>query len=121
MGLETAKLLSSRGAIISMGDLNGGALVEAVKLLVNSDKHMHTTIDVRDGKSIDSWIASTMAKYGKLDGAVNMAGVITKAKPITETSDDDWNFSFDVNARGVFNCLRAQLRVMNAGASIVSL
>lgn len=120
MGLETAKLLSSRGAIVSLGDLNQNALAEAAKLLVNSDKHMCTAIDVRDSKSVDSWIASTVQKYGKLDGAVNMAGVITKAKPITETSDEDWNFCFDVNARGVFNCLRAQLRVMTAGASIVS-
>ena len=43
-----------------------------------------------------------------------------KEDMIVETSDQDWNFCMDVNARGVFNCLRAQLRAMKAGSSIVS-
>ena len=82
---------------------------------------MTAVVDVRKSSSVDTWIASTIAKFGKLDGAVNMAGVITKARPTTEVSDEEWDFNFDVNARGVFFCLRAELRVMSEGGSIVSL
>ena len=81
---------------------------------------MYTVIDVRQSSSIDAWIKTTVEKLGKLDGAVNMAGIISPAQPITEISDETWDFNFAVNTRGVFFCLRAELRAMNAGGSIVS-
>lgn len=121
MGLATAKLLASRGAIISLADINEAAVKEATASLTGSDKHMYTVVDVRSSQSVDSWIKSTVERLGKLDGAVNMAGVITPAKPITEETDDTWDFNFAVNTRGVFFCLRAQLKAMTAGGSIVSL
>lgn len=120
MGLATAQLLSSRGAIISLADINEDGLKTAVQSLKGSDKHIFTVVDVRSSQSVDAWITSTVDKLGRLDGAVNMAGIITPATPITEVTDDNWNFSFDVNARGVFYCVRAQLRAMGDGASIVS-
>lgn len=120
MGLATAKLLASRGAIVSLADINESALKKATESLPGSDKHMHTVVDVRSSQSVDAWIKATVENLGKLDGAVNMAGVISPAKPITDETDETWNFNFDVNARGVFFCLRAQLRAMRPGGSIVS-
>ncbi|KAF7846235.1 hypothetical protein BT93_L4791 [Corymbia citriodora subsp. variegata] len=122
MGLATAQLLASRGANISLADLNENGLITATKSLPTSEgqSHMYTAIDVRNSDSVDNWIKATIDRYSRLDGAVNMAGVITPAKPVTETTNDMWNFNFDVNAKGVFYCIRAQLRVMTAGASIVS-
>lgn len=120
MGLETAKLLASRGAFISLADINEDAMKAAVKTMSNSEQHMHTVVDVRNSTSVNDWIASTMKKYGKLDGAVNMAGIICKTNPVAELSDADWDFSFAVNTKGVFNCIRAQLNAMGLGASIVS-
>ena len=120
MGLATAKLLASRGAIVSLADINETSLKAAAKSLTASERHIYTVVDVRQSQSIDAWIKSTVDKLGKLDGAVNMAGVISPAKPITEETDETWDFNFNVNARGVFFCLRAQLRAMSAGGSIVS-
>lgn len=126
MGLATAKLLASRGAIISLADLNETALSAALELLLGSSsseqQHMAQVIDVRDSETIDAWIRSTVQKLGKLDGAVNMAGVITPACPVTRMTDGDWDFNFAVNARGVFACIRAQVNAMtSSGGSIVSL
>lgn len=103
-----------------MADINESALNTEIQSLAGSDKHMYTVVDVRSSQSVDAWVKSTVEKFGKLDGAVNMAGVISPAKPITEETDETWNFNFDVNARGVFFCLRAQLRAMSPGGSIVS-
>lgn len=119
MGLETATLLASRGAIISLADLNASAVEAAAKSLPNSDKHIFTVVDVRKSADVDHWIKITIERLGKLDGAVNMAGVITPATPIADMTDEAWDFTFDVNARGVFACLRAQVRAMTAGGSIV--
>jgi NAD(P)-dependent dehydrogenase (short-subunit alcohol dehydrogenase family) len=121
MGLATAQLLASKGARISLADLNEDGLKAAIASLEDSSKHMYTTIDVRKSESVNSWIQSTVQTLGRLDGAVNMAGVITTATPVAEMSDEAWDFNFDVNARGVFFCIRAQLKAMSAGGSIVSL
>ena len=127
MGLATTKLLASRGAIISLADLNEKALSTALESLLGSSssseqRHMTQVIDVRDSETVDAWIQSTVQRLGKLDGAVNMAGVITPACPVTRMTDADWDFNFAVNARGVFACIRAQVNAMaSSGGSIVSL
>jgi NAD(P)-dependent dehydrogenase (short-subunit alcohol dehydrogenase family) len=49
-----------------------------------------------------------------------MAGVIKPATPITKLSDADWDFTMDINMKGVFTCLRAELNAISPGGSIVS-
>ncbi|KAF2019203.1 NAD(P)-binding protein [Aaosphaeria arxii CBS 175.79] len=120
MGLATAKLLASKGALISLADINEANLKTAIASLPSSDQHIYTVVDVRNSGQVNAWIEGTVKKYGKLDGAVNMAGVIAKATPVKEVTDADWDFSFSVNTKGVFNCLRAQLNAMTDGGSIVS-
>lgn len=122
MGLATAKVLALQGARVSLADLNGEGLKAAVASLQDPERHMTTVIDVRKSATVDRWIADTVARYGRLDGAVNMAGVITKAVPIAEQKDDAWDLNFEVNTRGVFFCLRAQINAMKEkGGSIVRL
>jgi NAD(P)-dependent dehydrogenase (short-subunit alcohol dehydrogenase family) len=120
MGLACAQLLASRGAILSLADINEKAMEEVIQTIQDGDRHMMQVVDVSNSESVDSWIANTVDKLGKLDGAVNIAGIITTATPVTEVSNENWDFTFAVNVRGVFNCLRAQLRVMKDGGSIVS-
>lgn len=119
MGLATAQLLASRGTIISLADINELALETAVKSLPG-DKHIYHAVDVSKSESVDAWIRKTIGTFGKLDGAVNMAGIIAPPTPLTECSDEVWDRMFAVNTKGVFNCLRAELQVMSSGASIVS-
>lgn len=121
MGFATAQLLAERGAILSLADLNEVNLEKAKMALPYTDRHMATVVDVRESNSVDAWIARTVKELGSLDGAVNMAGVITAATPIAEMTDDMWDFNFAVNAKGVFACIRAQVRAMSKGGSIVSI
>jgi NAD(P)-dependent dehydrogenase (short-subunit alcohol dehydrogenase family) len=80
-------------------------------------------VDVRKPESVDSWIAATVERFGKLDGGVNMAGVIPKSinvERVEDLNDADWHFVMDVNLHGVMHCMRAQLKNMNNGGSIVN-
>ncbi|KAF5863512.1 hypothetical protein ETB97_010013 [Aspergillus alliaceus] len=110
IGLATVKLLASRGAIISLADINEAATKPATEPLAGSDKHKHTVVNVK----------STVERLGKPDGAVNIARVITPAKQLPKKTDNNWDFNFAVNTRGVFFCLGAQLKTMTAGGTIVS-
>lgn len=120
MGLAAAQLLASRGALLSLADLNTNSLHAAISSLPNSHRHLGTVVDVRNAHDVDTWISSTVERFGRLDGAVNMAGVITPACPIAEMTDQKWDFEMGVNATGIFNSLRAQVRAMAADGCIVS-
>lgn len=131
MGRSIATMLASRGAILSLSDLNAAGLEETLKgfasLLGESpntnQRHMTTVLDVRDTAAVTAWIGHTVDKLGRLDGAANFAGVVVEAKKalrIREAREEDWDLTLGVNAKGVWNCLRAQLGVMQKGASIVN-
>ncbi|KAI0425866.1 hypothetical protein F5Y09DRAFT_334636 [Xylaria sp. FL1042] len=123
MGLSTARLLASRGAVISLADINEAAVKNATASLENShsQEHIYSVVDVQSSKAVNSWIETTIQKFGRIDGAVNMAGIIKHATPVAESTDEDWESVFAINARGVYYCLRAQIKAMvTTGGSIVS-
>lgn len=124
IGLSLAKLLSSRGAILSLADIQQGALDAAAKSIEEAGgKVLTSVIDVSKSQEVNKWIEKTIKELGRLDGAANLAGVIGKESGTTEmkdNTDEEYDRIFDVNVRGVFNCLRAELNVMKDGASIVN-
>jgi NAD(P)-dependent dehydrogenase (short-subunit alcohol dehydrogenase family) len=82
-----------------------------------------TTVDITSNKQVDEWIAAVVEQFGRLDGAANIAGVTTKAAQyphLTEVSNEEWEFVMGINSTGMFYLVRAQLRVMKEGASIVN-
>ena len=89
---------------------------------VGAGVRWHQT-DVADPDAADALIAQAVANWGKLDVLVNNAGVQVE-KPITDTSDVEYDSVMDVNVRGVFNCSRAAVRQMQAqsgGGSIINI
>lgn len=128
IGYATAALLLSQGAKISVADLSQKNLDEATAKLNDiksnsSGDFMTATVDVRKPDQVDAWIKSTVEKFGKLDGAVNLAGVIPKninIDRVEDMPDEDWNFVIDVNLNGVMHSMRAQIREMNDRGSIVN-
>ncbi|KAF2111993.1 hypothetical protein BDV96DRAFT_580962 [Lophiotrema nucula] len=84
-------------------------------IVFESDRILAMTANVASSQAVDSWIAKTIEKFGQLDGAANMAGVTSRAMgihPITEVSDEDWDFGISINLTGTFYCMRAELRAM---------
>jgi NAD(P)-dependent dehydrogenase (short-subunit alcohol dehydrogenase family) len=124
IGLETARLLASKGAKLSLADLQEIPLKELEAELKQAGTQVTAHIvDIRDRKAVEAWIAATISQFGKLDGAANLAGVIGKqsnAVEIADVDDDDWDFVMDVNVTGLRNCLRAQVPHFNEGAAIVN-
>jgi NAD(P)-dependent dehydrogenase (short-subunit alcohol dehydrogenase family) len=126
IGLATAHLLASRGALLSLADLNASSLesaVASIKTQTPKASVMIFSLDVRNVTRVDDWIAATVKQYGRLDGAVNLAGVIGKSIGVAGVKDigqDEWDFILGINLTGTMNCMRAELRVIQAGGSIVS-
>ncbi|KAJ0167255.1 Levodione reductase [Colletotrichum tanaceti] len=126
IGLATAHLLASRGARLSLADINEQGLRD-----VQSDirtRHAEaeiviSAVDVTNYDQVEKWTASTVEHFGRLDGAANLAGVIPKSagtKGLADQDLDEWEFVMGVNLTGVMHCLKAQLSVMRDDGSIVN-
>ncbi|KAG7407700.1 Levodione reductase [Fusarium oxysporum f. sp. rapae] len=100
IGLAVAKLLASRRAQLSLADMNKAGLEAALKSLPG-DGHIITQVDVRDSQEVNAWIEKTVSVFGKLNGAVNMAGVFTHGTCLRDETDDTWDFIMGVSAASV--------------------
>jgi NAD(P)-dependent dehydrogenase (short-subunit alcohol dehydrogenase family) len=105
IGYATATLLVSQGAKVSISDVNGANLKTAVEKLekqcADGGEVMGTQVDVRKREQVDGWIDEVVQKWGKLDGAANLAGVIPKCiniERVEDLNDPDWNFVMDVRS-----------------------
>jgi NAD(P)-dependent dehydrogenase (short-subunit alcohol dehydrogenase family) len=62
-------------------------------------------------------ISEAVETYGRLDAAFNNAGINCDGAPVLETDDEEFDNIIDVNLRGVWNCMKAELRQMMAQGS----
>ncbi|KAK3054253.1 hypothetical protein LTR09_004521 [Extremus antarcticus] len=126
IGYAAAELLVQQGAKVSIADVSEKALHEAdskLKAIPASGEYMTVVVDVRKPDQVDEWIRKTVERWGKLDGGVNMAGVIPKninIDRVEDLPDEDWHFVIDVNLHGVMHCMRAEIKNMNEKGSIVN-
>jgi NAD(P)-dependent dehydrogenase (short-subunit alcohol dehydrogenase family) len=124
IGLGVAKQLRAQGALLSLADYNQPALDNAYKELDGTeDTVLITAVDVGDVAQVDSWISATVARFGKLDAAANMAGAISKyagIRKLRDQDDEQWDKLFRVNVTGLMYCMRAEIKAMTAGGSIVN-
>jgi NAD(P)-dependent dehydrogenase (short-subunit alcohol dehydrogenase family) len=126
IGLATSHLLASRGASLSLADVQEEALNKTKSVIeakYPNSKVMVTVLDVRNYAQVEAWIKSTVSQFGALHGCANLAGVIPKSIGvglITEQDFGEWDFVLDVNLRGVMHCLRAQLAAIAQNGSIVN-
>jgi NAD(P)-dependent dehydrogenase (short-subunit alcohol dehydrogenase family) len=74
-------------------------------------------------RRVDDWIASTVTHFGKLSGAVNLAGTVggeIGLKAAHEVSDKDFDLVMVINVSGAMAYQRAQLQNVEDGGSIVN-
>ena len=76
IGLSTAKHLALQGASVSLADLSLGAFVRKDTEYDGLwGDCMISEVDVKDSQAVNNWIKETVKRFGRLDGAVNCAGV----------------------------------------------
>ena len=125
IGSVTAIVLASRGANLSLADMDIQALERTAEEIRSKYKRTVLTckVDVSDSEQVDRWIASTANELYKLSGAVNLAGTVGKEfglKSAHQVTDEDFDFVMRINVRGIMACQRAELRQIEDGGSIVN-
>jgi NAD(P)-dependent dehydrogenase (short-subunit alcohol dehydrogenase family) len=124
IGLATAKLINSRGATVCIADVDPMTLEAAESHFSSLNRpYMVSKVDVSKSAEVDRWIDDIVAKFGRLDGAANCAGIIGKyhgLRAISELEDEEWDKIMAVNFTGMMYCLRAELRKISDHGSIVN-
>jgi NAD(P)-dependent dehydrogenase (short-subunit alcohol dehydrogenase family) len=113
IGRATALAFAQEGANIVISgrrDEDGHALVaELLKLGVEAE---YLRSDVRHEDDMRDLVDKTVARYGRLDVAVNNAGTEGKPGPVTEQSAESYAAVFDTNVLGTLLSMKHELRVM---------
>src|SRR4051794_12094334 len=115
IGLATASAFAEAGASVIMADGNATLLEEAEGGLRSAGYEvLAVTCDVRDRSQVRAMTDQAVKAYGRLDAAFNNAGINCDGAPVLETEDEEFDSILDVNLRGVWNCMKAELRQMMA-------
>lgn len=124
IGLATAKILSERGATVCIADVDPDAMQRAKSYFQPLKVPFSITkVDISKRAEVESWINGIVEKFGKLDGAANVAGIVGKhhgLREVKELDDDEWNKIIAVNLTGTMYCMRAELQKIVDGGSIVN-
>jgi NAD(P)-dependent dehydrogenase (short-subunit alcohol dehydrogenase family) len=124
IGRATAIACGAAGATVIVGARNAGQAqaVADEAMAAGAPKALGLAVDVRTSASVDGFVAEGVAAFGRIDGAVNNAGVEGRMAALHDASDDDYADIMDVNARGLFFSMRAEIRAMAAsgGGAIVN-
>lgn len=119
IGRATARLAAAEGARLALTDRDEAGLAAAAREIPGSLALVH---DVTDEARWRAAIDATLAKFGRLDGLVNSAGIGTIGN-IEKTNYADWKQVNAVNSDGTFLGCREAVRAMKdtGGGSIVNL
>ncbi|KIN03433.1 hypothetical protein OIDMADRAFT_118017 [Oidiodendron maius Zn] len=118
IGLEASRECLAQGAKISICSRNPDNLAKGLAELTATfpkENILSTVVDVADSTAVASWIEITVAHFGRLDGAVNNAGIGPEGgvvTPLMTMSNEAWDTMIRTNLSGVFYAMRAEINAM---------
>ena len=124
IGRACALVLAEKGAAVLVSDINfTAAQLVADEIVAAGGKAIANQCDVSDPEAVAAMIAAALVSFGKLDFAVNNAGILGTEMPVEQYDLESWNRILSVNLNGVFNCVQAELKQFyeQGGGAIVNM
>jgi NAD(P)-dependent dehydrogenase (short-subunit alcohol dehydrogenase family) len=121
IGRSCATVLAKRGAKVVVSDVDVAGGQESVKLIAQAGgEATFVRADVSLSEEVESLVNQTVEAYGRLDIAVNNAGIGGEAAMTGEYSLEEWRRVIDINLIGVFLCMRYQIpRMLEVGGGAI--
>jgi NAD(P)-dependent dehydrogenase (short-subunit alcohol dehydrogenase family) len=113
LGLATAKAFAEAGASVVLADANETtARSVAAELSARGHKALAIQCDVADDAQVEAMVEQIVATFGRLDAAYNNAGVQNVVAEAADATRDDFDRVMSINLRGVWSCMKFELRQM---------
>lgn len=115
MGLATARAFAEAGAAVALADFNEESVRSAAdKLVFDGHRAIAIRCDVADEAQVAAMVEQVVSTFGGLDAAFNNAGVQSPVAEMADAGSDEYDRVMDINLRGVWNCMKYELRRMRA-------
>jgi 2-keto-3-deoxy-L-fuconate dehydrogenase len=109
IGRAVAEALIAEGGIVVATDVAEGKVKDL-------KAKMRLKLDVRAQDGVDALAETIASEFGALDILVNCAGYVANGS-VLDCSDNDWDFSFDLNVKSMHRTIKALLPAMLAKQS----
>ena len=115
IGRAAALAFAREGAMVMVAGRREEASAELVKQLrAFGSEAEFIKADVRKEEDVRTIIDTTVARFGRLDVAVNNAGTEGVPGPVTAQTPESYAATFDTNVLGVLLCMKHEMRVMQS-------
>jgi NAD(P)-dependent dehydrogenase (short-subunit alcohol dehydrogenase family) len=124
IGRATAESFAAKGASVVLAARREDELATlANKIKDQGGKATFVTTDVSVARDVGRMVTHALETFGRLDYAVNNAGVEGPFRSIVDLTNEEWDQVIDINLKGTFLCLKYEARAMIAaghGGAIVN-
>jgi NAD(P)-dependent dehydrogenase (short-subunit alcohol dehydrogenase family) len=115
IGRASALAFASAGASVALLDIDAGGLADTAAAVRAAGARAEVLVaDVRDLRAVTGAVGRAVEAFGRLDAALNNAGVPGPYVPLDEYSEEDFMRILQVDLAGVWRCMRAEIRYMRA-------
>jgi NAD(P)-dependent dehydrogenase (short-subunit alcohol dehydrogenase family) len=116
IGRATAEAFAAKGARVVLAARREEALASLVKEIeARGGKATAIRTDVSVASDVEKMVAHAVETFGRLDYAVNNAGIEGQWALIADLPEEEWDRVLDINLKGTFLCLKYESRAMLAG------
>jgi NAD(P)-dependent dehydrogenase (short-subunit alcohol dehydrogenase family) len=124
IGRDASVLFARAGAKVVVAgrrEVEGKETVDLIQAA--GGEGLFVKADVSRAADVEALVQKTVEKFGRLDVAFNNAGVEGNWIPIAEQSEEEWDRTIDINLKGVWLCLKHEIRQMlkQSGGAIVNM
>jgi len=125
IGRDAAVLFAKAGAKVVVAgrrEVEGKETIDLIRAA--GGEGMFVKTDVSKAAEVAALVQKTVEEFGRLDVAFNNAGIEGAWIPIAEQSEEDWDHTIDINLKGVWLCLKHEIRQMlkqGGGGAIVNM
>jgi NAD(P)-dependent dehydrogenase (short-subunit alcohol dehydrogenase family) len=105
LGRAAAQAFHQRGANLVLVDRSLDHLRTAFG--EEGERRLFITADLLDAAQVKDAVQKATARFGNIDVLCNIAGGFRMGPMVHETTDEDWNFLFDLNTRSLLHAVRA--------------
>lgn len=118
MGETAARMFAEAGYAVMLADVNEAAVRAAAQTLIEAGHEAeYVRCDVTDEAQVAAMVERTVARFGRLDAAYNNAGVQSFVTDIADLEIGEYDRVMDINLKGVFFCMKHELRQMRRQGS----
>lgn len=123
IGRATAEAFATKGANVVVAARRQDELDSLVaEIKARGGKATAIKTDVSKSKDVERMVDHAIKVFGRLDYAVNNAGIEGDLRGITEMTEEQWDHVMNINLKGTFFCLKYEARAMldkkNGGAIV---